>query len=144
MWYVMFVHVCVCVSGLKVEFNLWYCYQFHGAGGLFGRSTAALTYLCQCAGMHVDCFSLSVCCICVCLLVPKTVCVRGETLCGRRECEKLGVLTALEQFQYSAGAGGVWTFGRAVGVRIGSVEEWTGGDELRGRVSSQSAPRPQK
>lgn len=32
-------------------------------------------------------------------------------LCGCRECEKLAVLTALEQFQYSAGAGGVWTFG---------------------------------
>lgn len=32
-------------------------------------------------------------------------------LCGCGECEKLGVLTALEQFQYSAGAGGVWTFG---------------------------------
>lgn len=36
-----------------------------------------------------------------------------QSLCGHRECEKLGVLTALEQFQYSAGAGGVrasWTF----------------------------------
>ncbi len=68
-----------------------------------------------------------------------------RTLCGRGECEKLGVLTALEQFQYRAGAGGVracWTFGRAVGVRIGSVEEWTRGDQMRGRVSLQDAPRP--
>lgn len=54
-----------------------------------------------------------------------------QTLCGRRECEKLGVLTALEQFQYNTGAGGIqacWTFRRAVGVRIRSVEEWTGRD----------------
>lgn len=60
-------YVCPCVSMLKVEFNLWYCYQFHGAGGLFGRPTAALTYLCQCTGLHVDCFSFSVCCMCVCV-----------------------------------------------------------------------------
>lgn len=59
-WYVTFAHCCVrvcahsvSVSGVKVEFNLWYSYQFHGAGGLFGRPTAALTYLCQWAGMHV-------------------------------------------------------------------------------------------
>lgn len=31
----------------------------------------------------------------------------GQTLCGHGECEKLGVLTALEQFQHSVGAGGV-------------------------------------
>lgn len=35
-----------------------------------------------------------------------SVCLR-RTLCGCGECEKLGVLTALEQFQYSAEAGGV-------------------------------------
>ncbi len=60
-----------------------------------------------------------------------------RTLCGCGECEKLGVLTALAQFQYSAGAGGVrgcWLFGRAVGVRIGSVEEWTGGEEFHSKM----------
>lgn len=75
---------------------------------------------------------------------PDDVCLR-RTLCGRGECEKLGVLTALEQFQYSAWAGGVqacWTFGRAVGVRIGSVEEWTGGGQMKERVSFQDVPRP--
>lgn len=65
-----------------------------------------------------------------------------QNLCRRRECEKLAVFTALEQFQYSAGAGGMRTFGRAVGVRMGSVEEWTGEDELRGRVSFRSALQP--
>lgn len=49
----------------------------------------------------------------MCVFVRDGVCLR-RTLCGRAECEKLGVLTALEQFQYRAGAGGVWacwTFG---------------------------------
>lgn len=32
------------------------------------------------------------------------VCLR-QTLCGHRECEKLGVLTAFEPFQNSAGQG---------------------------------------
>lgn len=57
-----------------------------------------------------------------------------NALCGCRECEKRGVLTALKQFQYSAGAGGVWTFGWAGGVRAGSVKEWMGEGELRGRA----------
>lgn len=57
----------------------------------------------------------------------------SPTLCGHRECEKLGVLTALEQFQYNTGAGGVWTFGRAVGVKMRSVEEWTR-EELHSKV----------
>lgn len=63
-------------------------------------------------------------CVCVFISAWDGVCLR-RTLCGCGECEKLGVLTALEQFQYSAGAGGVracWIFGRAVGVRIGSVD----------------------
>lgn len=81
--------------GLKVELNLWYCYQFHGVGGLFERPTAALTYLRQCTGMFFIGCVLHVC-----------VCWR-RTLCGHRECEKLAVLTALEQFQYSVGAVGV-------------------------------------
>lgn len=56
------------------------------------------------------------------------VCLR-QTLCGCGECEKLGVLTALEQFQYSVGAGGVWgcgIFRRVEGVRIRSADEWKG------------------
>lgn len=45
------------------------------------------------------------CCVCVFISVWDGVCSR-RTLCGHGECEKLGVLTALEQFQYSAEAGG--------------------------------------
>lgn len=79
-------------------------------------------------GMRVHRYSSGVCCVQVRL---------KRVLVGHRECEKLAVLTALEQFQYSAGAGGVCTFGWAVGVRRGSVERLTYGDELRRRV-----PRP--
>lgn len=45
-------------------------------------------------------------CLCVCVFAGDLVdvCLR-QTLCGHRECEKLGVLTALEQFQNSAGQG---------------------------------------
>lgn len=72
-------------------------------------------------------------CVCVFTSAWDSVCLK-RTLCGCGECEKLSVLTALEQFQYSAGTGGVlacWVFGRAVGVRIGSVKERTGGDEKK-------------
>lgn len=53
-------------------------------------------------------FLLSVMHVCVCVVFVGAwdgVCLR-RSLCGCGECEKLGVLTALEQFQYSAGAGG--------------------------------------
>lgn len=69
----------------------------------------------------MDCFPVSVCCMCVFISARDGVCLR-RTLYGLGECEKPGVLTALEQFQYSAGAGGVeacWIFGRAAGGRIG-------------------------
>lgn len=63
-----------------------------------------------------------------------------RTLCGHRECEKLGVLTALEQFQHSVGAGGepaCWIYECAARVRIGSAEEWIGGDEINARKHYQ-------
>lgn len=44
-------------------------------------------------GVHVHPYSSGVCCAQVRL---------KQVLIGRRECEKLAVLTALEQFQYSA------------------------------------------
>lgn len=84
------------------------------------------------------------CVLHVCVFVWDGECWR-RSLCGRGECEKLGVLTALEQLRYSTGAGGVlacWIFGQIVGVSVRSVEEWTGDNEISGRSDFQNVQKP--
>lgn len=57
------------------------------------------------------------------------VCLKGA-LVGRRECEKLAVLTALEQFQYSAGVGaGGWRGEKRVSGEV----------DVRGRAQAKGA-----
>lgn len=76
-------------------------------------------------GMRVHRYSSGVCCAQVRL---------KRALAGRRECEKLAVLTALEQFQGSAGAGGcvhIWVSCRGEKRVGGEVDIW-GWDEAKG------------
>ena len=95
-------------------------------------------------GMHVDCFSSGVCCmcvfVCVCVCAFLSTCASWRrALCGRRECEKLAVLTALEQLQHSVGAGGVCTFGASC-----SGENRVSGGAYRLRLAKGKGfiPRP--